>query len=155
MKPSIRALAGVVAVSGALVAGGVAIAADHEGPGGPKHDKPHRGHDRAMEMLDTNEDDKISLDEIRAEITRLVAFADLDGDGMLTPKEFKRRGKLFHRLGVVTLFDLFDVDGNQQLTVDEFTQPAGRLVTRYDTDADGALTAAEMPERPHHGKRRH
>lgn len=139
----------------ALVTGGIAAAADQERPGGPDQDRPNRGHERAMEMLDIDEDAKISIDEIRAEITRLVAFADLNGDGMLTPREFERRGRLFHRLGVVTLFDLFDVDGDQQLTVEEFAQPTTRMVTRYDTDADGALSASELPEKPKRGKRRH
>ena len=70
---------------------------------------------------------------------------DLDGDGALSVGEFRRRGALFQRLGTTTLFDLIDIDGDQQLTVDELAAPASRWFKRYDGNGDGVLEVDELP----------
>ena len=109
---------------------------------------------RFMMLLDTNGDNKVTLDEIGAEQRRLIGAADVDGNGSLSVDEFRRRGRLFQRLGTTTLFDLLDVNGDQKLTAAEVSAPSRRWFTRYDADNDGSMVAEELPVRHGHRGRR-
>lgn len=101
---------------------------------------------RALRVLDTNNDGKITLDEIRAEQRRLLGAADLDADGKLSVEEFRRRGRWFQKLNTTTLFDLMDTNGDRVLTADEIAAPSARWFRRYDRDGDGNLVPAEVPQ---------
>ena len=109
--------------------------------------EPGRGHPGAMELLDTDRDGKVSLAEITAEQGRLIAAADVDGDGKLSIDEFRRRGRLFQALGTTTLFDLIDVDGDRSLSAEELAKPSERWFSRSDANADGLLGPDEFPRR--------
>ncbi len=130
------------------------------GPGlGPRGEfrgppEPGRGRPRAMELLDTDRDGKVSLAEITAEQGRLIAAADVDGDGKLSIDEFRRRGRLFQALGTTTLFDLIDVDGDRSLSAEELAKPSERWCSRTDANADGLLDPEEFPSRRHRRFRR-
>lgn len=101
---------------------------------------------RTLQLLDTDNDGKVTLDEIIAEQKRLVGAADLDGDGKLSVEEFRRRGRWFQRLYTTTLFDLMDTNGDRVLTADEIAAPSARWFKRYDKDTDGSLVPAEVPQ---------
>ena len=58
---------------------------------------PRERQSRMIQMMDTDEDQKVTIDEIKAEQKRLIAASDLNGDGKLDVKEFSRRGWLFRR----------------------------------------------------------
>ncbi len=116
------------------------------------HDREQRRAERFIDLLDTNGDDKVSVAEIADEFGRLFGAADVDGDGNLSPDEFRRRGRLFQSVGAVTLFDMLDADSNQLLTLGEITVPSGRWVTRYDQNSDDALDLEEFPRRAHRGR---
>tara|TARA_R110000868_G_scaffold99535_6_gene273933 strand:- start:4678 stop:5196 length:519 start_codon:yes stop_codon:yes gene_type:complete len=111
---------------------------------------------RTFNLLDTNGDGKVSLDEIKAEQARLAGAADVDGDGKLSVDEFRRRGWWFQKLHTTTLFDLMDANGDQMLSTEEISAPSARWFKRYDKDADGGVTAAEVPHfmgnNPHKGR---
>ena len=100
--------------------------------------------ERMVELLDTDGNGTVSLEEIFAEHARLFAAADIDGDGVLSVDEFRRRGRLFQSLGTTTLFDMLDTDGNRSLSADEIDRPSQRWFSRYDTNGDGAMAADEF-----------
>ena len=110
---------------------------------------------RTFSLLDTDGDGKISLAEIRAEQARLIAAADLNGDGKLSVDEFRRRGWWFQKLQTTTLFDLMDADGYRSLTAEEIANPSARWFKRYDKDADGGVTAEEVPHFSRSGRGYH
>lgn len=120
--------------------------------GGSKADARHPMHGGFMHILDTDGDGKVTMAEIAAEQKRLIGAADVDGDGKLSADEFRRRGRWFQRLHVMTLFDLVDVDGDGSLTADEFAAPSRRWLKRYDGNGDGALTSEEHPVRRWRGR---
>lgn len=99
---------------------------------------------RAFKLLDTNEDGKISMAEIAAEQKRLIAAADVDGNGTLSAEEFRRRGRLIMSLRTWTFFDMMDADGNGQLSAAELNGPSGRWLKRKDGDKSGDLTREEI-----------
>lgn len=113
-------------------------------------ERENRRAERFIDLLDTDADGSVSKTEIAAEYERLFGAADLDGDGKLSPDEFRRRGRLFQSVGAVTFFDMLDANSDQLLTVDEITAPSARWVTRYDGNGDDALDGDEFPSRARH-----
>lgn len=99
---------------------------------------------RRVELLDTNKDGKVSLEEIHAEQKRLMAAADVDGDGALSVEEFRRRGRWFLRLRTVSFFDMLDADGDGSLSAAEINDPSARWFTRHDENKDKALDNDEL-----------
>ena len=136
MHGKFRVLAAAAIV--AALAGGTAAAQDATRDDAPRVPKSFR-------VLDTNNDGKVTLDEIEAEQARLLGAADLDNDGSLSVEEFRRRGRWFQRLQTTTLFDLMDANGDQVLTAEEIAAPSARWFKRYDKDADGSIVADEVP----------
>ncbi len=151
----------IAAAAAALVAtGGLALAQEARGPHremGPHQEMgPHRddrgahrgpafGGGHPQRALDTNGDRKLTIDEIKAEEDRIVALADVNGDGNLSPDEFRRRGwMMLMRLRTFTLFDLLDANGDGKVTLAEIEAPSARWLARYDTNKDGALDADEL-----------
>jgi Ca2+-binding EF-hand superfamily protein len=101
---------------------------------------------RILQVLDVNNDGKVTQDEIMAEQKRLIGAADLDGDGKLSVEEFRRRGRWFQRLHTTTLFDLLDANGDQILSAEEIANPSTRWFKRYDKNGDGGIVADEVPQ---------
>ena len=108
------------------------------------HHMRGRGMHRAFKLLDTNKDGKISMEEIAAEQKRLIAAADVDGNGTLSAEEFRRRGRLIMSLRTFTFFDMMDADGNGQLSAAELNGPSSRWLSRKDGDKSGDLTREEI-----------
>ena len=100
--------------------------------------------ERFLTIYDTNGDGTVSQTEIAAEQKRIFAAADVDGDGKLSVAEFRRRGRLIMRTGGATLFDMLDVNGDQQVTVEELHGPKARWLRRYNTDGAEGLGAEEL-----------
>jgi Ca2+-binding EF-hand superfamily protein len=124
------------------------------GPAGGRHGGRHAS--RQLEILDTDGNGSASREEISGELGRLLGAADVDGDGQLSPDEFRRRGSFFIRLGTTTFFDLIDTNGDQQISDEELNQPMERWFARRDSNSDGNVDAEEFnQERRSFGGRRH
>lgn len=128
-----------IALAGSLFAGGALAQSSGAADAAPTLP-------RILNILDTNGDGKVTLDEIEAEQKRLIGAADLNGDGKLSVDEFRRRGRWFQRLHTTTLFDLMDADGDQVLSAEEIAAPSARWFKRYDKNADGGLVTDEVPQ---------
>ena len=103
-----------------------------------------------VRIHDTDGNGTVSMDEVKGEQKRMLGAVDLDGNGALSVEEFRRRGRLIHRLGTTTLFDMLDTDGNREITAEELAAPAARWFARYDANGDGAMAAEEVPWRHRH-----
>ncbi len=121
---------------------GAADAATAQSP--PPQDQPNGLVERFMMIYDTNGDGIVNQAEIAAEQTRLFGAVDVDGDGKLSVAEFRRRGRLIMRAGGATLFDMLDVNGDQQVTAEELNGPKARWLKRYNTDGAEGLGAEEL-----------
>ncbi|HXV23816.1 MAG TPA: hypothetical protein VED46_06130 [Alphaproteobacteria bacterium] len=119
-----------------------AYAQEGEAPPEPKN--------RFIEFLDADGNGTVEFSEISEEHHRLFAASDVDGDGRLSPDEFRRRGELFQRLHTSTLFDLLDANGDAMVSPDEIDAPSSRWFKRYDLNADNVLDAEEVPARRKH-----
>jgi uncharacterized membrane protein len=83
-----------------------------------------------------------------------MSFEDLDqnGDGQLTQSELEARG--------AERFASVDTNNDGKLSEDELTaqgrskaqERAQRMIERLDSDGDGALSQAELDERPNRGR---
>jgi Ca2+-binding EF-hand superfamily protein len=102
---------------------------------------------RFIWFYDANQDSKVSLAEITDEKNRLIAAADVNGDGVISVDEFRRHGRSFMRFRATTLFDLMDINGDGQLTTEEIVNPSARWFARYDVNSDGLLDSTEVPAR--------
>jgi len=107
-------------------------------------ERPNHRVERFLTIYDTNGDGTVSQAEIAAEQKRIFGAVDVDGDGKLSVAEFRRRGSLIMRTGGATLFDMLDVNGDRQVSVDELNGPKARWLERYDTDGKDGLGAEEL-----------
>lgn len=140
------ALAVTLAMSGAMSA-----QAQKSAPKGEI--KQNRQAERLARHFDTNEDGKVTLKEITAYQKRLMGAVDVNGDGTLSDKEFRRGARVFRLFSTTSLFDLLDANGDHKLSAEELTGPTTRWFSRYDANANGVMEAGEFPDR-HRGRGR-
>ncbi|MCA3574165.1 MAG: hypothetical protein IOC86_09630 [Aestuariivirga sp.] len=100
-----------------------------------------------MERYDVNKDGKITQAEIDQNRTQWHGEFDADKNTSLSLDEFralwlKARGEM-----IVREFQFFDVDGNGQVTLDEYQTPMAGMVTRRDRNGDGALSQDDRGRR--------
>jgi hypothetical protein len=157
-------LAGVI--TGVLALGLATSALAQGGPPRPGGERPNlaqqdgpdrhsRFASRQLDILDTDGNGSATREEIAGEHSRLLGAADVDGDGKLSPDEFRRRGTFFIRLGTTTFFDLIDTDGDQQISIEELNQPMERWFTRRDSNGDGNIDDEEFSQERRSFGRRH
>ncbi|NUQ00096.1 MAG: EF-hand domain-containing protein [Armatimonadetes bacterium] len=126
--------------------GGVTLdefrAAHPPADGAPKGDRPD-----IMPMFnkhDTNQDGKLTADEVPAEFWAKLSASDKDGDGAVSADEAKAGQPAKGGGDVAGMFKNLDADGDGKLTQGEL--PAGKWekLSAADADGDGALTLDEF-----------
>ena len=100
-----------------------------------------------MRLYDTNNDGKVTPDEIADDQVRMLNAIDLNNDKSLSVDEMRRRGRSLQIWRSVTLFDLLDTNGNQKISAEELSAPMKRLFKRYDVNNDNGLSVNEMRRR--------
>lgn len=117
-----------------------------DGPrGGPAHMMPVLN----FEELDTDKDGRITKAEIDAQRQARVTAADANGDGLLNAEELAAMelAKLTERAAdhAARMIERFDANADGQISAAEMAagpQPVA-MFDRIDTDSDGAITQAE------------
>ncbi len=132
------ALAATLVISGQVLAQKSATKTDA---------KPNRQAERLARNFDINDDGKVTLREITAYQRRLMVAVDVNGDGILSDKEFRRGGRVFRLFSTTSFFDLLDANGDRKLSADEITGPSARWFSRYDVNKNGVMEASELPQR--------
>jgi Ca2+-binding EF-hand superfamily protein len=139
--------------TGALALGAAAFAGASlaDGGWGRHHGWGDDGGMEFFERFDGNQDGRLTqaeVDEVRR--SQLTEF-DQDSDGSLTLEEYQALWLDAMRERMVDRFQAHDDDGDGMVTVEEFSEPFDRMVSRLDANDDGALTPDEMH---HRGERR-
>jgi Ca2+-binding EF-hand superfamily protein len=111
----------------------------------------HHGWDmrgeRLLEHFDSNNDGKLTQDEInQARRDRLAQF-DTNKDGKLTLQEYEALWLDAMRRRMVEQFQALDSDGDAIVTTEEFVAPFNKAVRRLDRTDDGQLTHDDFRRR--------
>lgn len=109
-----------------------------------------------MKRFDTNEDRKLTQEELDQARKELLGRHDKNGDGKLTLAEFETLWLEFMRQRMVRGFQRIDRDGDAEITVVEFLEPYSRIVERLDRNEDGVLDKNDRRKRMkrHHRQER-
>lgn len=102
------------------------------------------GMHRTMLGFDTNEDGKLSQDEIdKSRADQLKKF-DKNGDGSLTLAEYEALWLDAKRERMVDRFQRHDGDGDGKVTQEEFNSRFANMVKFMDSNGDGVLDVNDM-----------
>jgi Ca2+-binding EF-hand superfamily protein len=154
---AILALAGAVLVSG-LASGTMAQT-------GPEGDETGQRFAEIFAQIDTNNDGKVTQEELAAHRTAMFVAFDTNGDGSLNSEELAARllARFTETLPDRTarMIERQDANGDGALQADEIGEgPMEKRFAIIDTDNDGAISQAEAEAAmarlaEHRGKRRH
>lgn len=127
--PSIRIKLAIVL--GLVAIGGAALAGPHAhfgGISGGSAVSSEGAANRMLEMFDTDKSGGLGSDEILSEQARLFTAIDINGDGLLSVDEFRRRGRLLQAIGATSIFEMLDTNGDQILDKSEIGATVAALV---------------------------
>ncbi len=127
---------------------------DAAGYSGSKKEKRQRHRARQfVRLYDLNGDGKVTVKEIVEDQFRMFRTIDIDDSNGLSPKEMRRRGSNLKIWSSVTIFDLLDDNGNQEITAAELSKPMRRWFKRHDLNGDGFMEKSEIFYRIKRGKK--
>ncbi len=127
----------------------------HRGMG--RHGMGHKswGMYRMLERFDTNEDGKLTQEELDDARKALLAAHDADKDGKLTLAEYEKLWLEVKRQRMVRSFQRTDRDGDASITIDEFLKPYAKMIARMDRNEDGVLDKEDRRHRKWRERRHH
>lgn len=114
----------------------------------------HHGLKISFEEIDTDGNGEVTKAEIQAMKDAHFAKADADGDGKLTLEEMQARAREHANERAARMLERFDTDKDGALSKDELPQPrrAGKMFDRMDADGSGGISKAEFENaRMHRG----
>lgn len=146
-----RMIAGSLLVVAALAAAGATVA-DQRGGMGQMRGEGRMGQMGAMSFadLDTDGNGRFSPEDMAARADARFAELDADGDGQVSREEFLAHSAARASDRAGEMFDRLDADGDGVLSRDAIEARGGpgrgveRMIARFDTDNDGALSEAEF-----------
>ncbi|MEQ9606855.1 MAG: hypothetical protein RLN99_04235, partial [Kiloniellaceae bacterium] len=94
---------------------------------------------RMLESFDTNEDGKLSQEEIDQSRGERFGRFDGDADQALTLQEYEQLWLDAMREVMVDRFQDLDADGDAKVTAEEFKRPFAKMVQRRDRNGDGVI----------------
>lgn len=126
---------GLIAATSIAIAGGAALARGDQD-----------GASINFETLDTDNDGRITQEEMQNRGAARLAAADTDGDGFLTEAELAAAGAARAATFASRMIERLDTDADGQLSAAELQKPdrATRRFNRLDTDGDGGISQAEF-----------
>lgn len=101
---------------------------------------------------DTNGDNKLTVDEVRAAAAKRFAAADSNKDGALEPSELQAMGLQRRAERKTQRFQQLDKDHNGSLSADEAPPRLQERFAQVDTNSDGKLTPDEFSAMAHEGR---
>jgi hypothetical protein len=120
---------------------------------GKRHGAHHKGGGhmfRMLESFDTNEDGKLSQEEIDQSRGERFGRFDGDADQALTLQEYEQLWLDAMREVMVDRFQDLDADGDAKVTAEEFQRPFAKIVQRRDRNGDGVIDREDFQR---HGPR--
>jgi hypothetical protein len=126
--------------------------------------------ERILERFDANQDGQITLEEVRK--VRIAHFVEMDADednlvsfaefeSFKAAKQQERQAQNAEKAGnksrrgrkhgcqrdAGSRFANLDINGDEQLSIDEFTAQV-RIFDKFDANNDGVITTEELNQRP-------
>lgn len=149
MTPTIKIALAFVALSSALASSAYA----RDGHGG-KHHGGRGGMMPPLEMLDANKDGDVTLEEFTKIANERFASADADKDGKLTVAEVAGEiEKMRAERMAKRMITRFDANDDGVLTAEEAANAQKKMFALLDKNDDGKITKTERPGKMgRHGK---
>lgn len=112
-----------------------------------------KGGMRLLDNFDSNDDGKVTQDEIDNARNERFARFDTDQNGSLDLQEYQALWLDAMRERMVDRFQALDNDGDALVTNEEFLARFSKLISRLDRNDDGEITRDEMRQRHRQGHR--
>ena len=92
-----------------------------------------------LDVLDTDGDGSVGIEEGQVALRTLLETHDTDGDGTLSVEEFQTLHAEVTRPMTVDRFQFLDDDGDGRVTSEEMQAPFTRMARWMDADGDGTF----------------
>lgn len=155
---STRFIAGIVVVATSVVAVGAYAQSEAKAQGHGAGPGMH-GKKMSFEVLDTDGNGEITLEELQSRSKDRFIEIDTNQDGMLSAEELEAHAQKQTSERVAMMIERHDTDGDSLLTIEEMPG-AGRgeaMFARIDPNGDGIITQEEFEQaksqRKGHGKK--
>ncbi|MBV1897474.1 MAG: EF-hand domain-containing protein [Rhodobacteraceae bacterium] len=155
---STRFIAGIVVVATSVVAVGAYAQSEAKAQGHGAGSGMH-GKKMSFEVLDTDGNGEITLEELQSRSKDRFIEIDTNQDGMLSAEELEAHAQKQTSERVAMMIERHDTDGDSLLTIEEMPG-AGRgeaMFARIDPNGDGIITQEEFEQaksqRKGHGKK--
>ena len=146
MKTHTKIVLGALVAAMALGTTAVAVQAGSRGHHGKSFDRA----EHLFERYDTNQDGKITKDEITAARKASITKYDADKNGQLSLDEFQGLFNEIMRHRMVRMFQKLDRDGDAKVSEAEIARRVDRMMAHLDRNDDGEIERGEL-KRKHKG----